>query len=219
MKKVYPVFGIVAAASYIAYVVIGGLLSVGGYNHLINAISELPYFVPEDKYIYLGKLSLVYAIVLIVFSIFAIIDFKNYKSKFCRVAFLLLIFNSVSGMMMTFFPMDARGTQTTILGIGHLVLSGFCALFSILPPLFAGIGFKKIPKLQRLTTYSIISSLIIFISGGITAAGAANQFKYFGIVERITIGTYIIWILIISLHILFVNLSSAESNLQKNLTS
>jgi len=115
--------------------------------------------------------------------------------------------------------MDARGTQTTILGIGHLVLSGFCALFSILPPLFAGIGFKKIPKLQRLTTYSIISSLIIFISGGITAAGAANQFKYFGIVERITIGTYIIWILIISLHILFVNLSSAESNLQKNLTS
>jgi len=212
MKKIYPIFGLLASISYLVYVVIGGFLSEKGYSHLNNAISELPYFVPKNDFVYLSKLTTIYAIALIFFSIIAFIDLKNYKSKLCRIAFLLLLFNSVSGIMMVFFPMDERGTQTTILGVGHLVLAGLCAIFSILTPLFAGIGFKNIPKFKHLAVYSIISSIIIFVSGGITAAGAANEFKYFGIVERITIGTYIIWILVISIQMLHINSISVKSN-------
>ena len=205
MKKIYPIFGLFAALIYIAYVVIGGALSQGGYSHLINAISELPHFVPEDKFVYLSKLTIIYGIALIIFSIIAFFDFKNYKSKFCGIAFVLILLNSISGIMTDIFPMDARDTQTTVVGTMHMVLAGFLAIFSILTPLFAGIGFRKIPKFEHLAVYSIISSIIIFFSGIITAAGAANEFKYFGIVERITIGTYIIWILIISIQMLIVN--------------
>jgi hypothetical protein len=211
MKKIYPMFGLVASVSYILYVVIGGLLSQGGYSHLINAISELPYFVSANNFIYLSKLTTIYAIALIFFSITVLIALKSYKAKLCRIGFWLLLFNSVSGIMMTFFPMDERGAQTTILGIGHIVLAGLCAIFSILTPLLAGIGFKKIPKYQHLAVYSIISSIIIFVSGGITAAGAANKFKYFGIVERVTIGTYIIWILVISIQMLYINITSVKA--------
>ena len=213
MRRVYPVFGIVAAVSYILYVVIGGFISEGGYSHLVNAISELSYFVQKDKYIYLSKLSDTYTISLLFFSIIAFIDFKRYKSNLCRIAFILLLLNGISGMMMTFFPMDARGSQTTFDGTVHLVLAGLCAIFSILPPFLAGLGFKKIPKFKHLSVFSIISSVIIFFSGGITAAGAANQIKYFGIFERITIGTYIVWILVISIQIFFINLKSSELKL------
>ncbi|MHB8064514.1 MAG: DUF998 domain-containing protein [Ruminiclostridium sp.] len=212
MKKIYPIFGSFAALIYIAYVVIGGALSQKGYSHLIHAISELPHFVPEDKFVYLSKFTLIYGIALIFFSILAFIDFKNYKSKLCRIAFVLILLNSLSGIMMAFFPMDERDTQVTALGMGHLVLAGFCAVFSILTPLLAGIGFKRISKFKHLAVYSIVSSIIIFVSGGITAAGAANQFKYFGIVERITIGTYIIWILVISIQMLYINSISVKSN-------
>lgn len=214
MKKIYPIFGVITAVSYILYVIIGGFISQGGYSHLVNAISELPSFVSEAKYIYLSIFSYLYTICLMIFSIIAFIDFKSYKSKLCRIAFILLLLNCISGLMMVFFPMDARGTQATNAGNVHLVLAGFCAIFSILPPLLAGLGYKKIPKFKHLAAFSITSSLIIFISGGITAAGAANQFKYFGISERITIGTYIIWILIISIQIFTTNLKFSESKSQ-----
>ncbi|MDF2504294.1 DUF998 domain-containing protein [Clostridium sp.] len=218
MKKFYSIFGIVASIAYILYVIIGSLLSGGGYSHLINAISELPYFVPKNQYVYLDKLSTIYAIALILFSIGAFIDFKNYKSRLCRIAFLLLIFNSVSGILMAFFKMDARDSQATFQGMMHLVLSGFCAIFSILSPLLAGLGFKRISKFKHLTIYSLILSLIIFISGGITAAGAANEFRYFGIIERITIGTYIMWILVISFQIFLINLrASVDGRVDKKL--
>lgn len=216
MKKLYPIFGALAALIYIAYVVIGGAISQGGYNHLINAISELPHFVTEDKFIYLSNLTIIYGIALIFFSIIAFVDFKNYKSKFCRIAFVLILLNSISGIMTDIFPMDARDKGTTVAGIIHMVLAGFLAIFSILTPLFAGIGFKKIPEFKYLAVYSITSSIIICASGIITAAGAVNKFKYFGIVERVTIGTYIIWILIISIQMLFINSKAAAKQTMRS---
>lgn len=215
MKKIYPLLGVIASISYIIYVIVGGVLSDGEYSHLTNAISELPYFVPQDSFVWLEKLTIIYGLSLAFFSIIAFMDFKKYKSTICRIAFLLVLFNALSGMMMTFFPMDARDSQITVIGIGHIVLAGFCAIFSILHPLFIGIGFKNVVQFRHLTIYSMISSLIIFISGCISAVGAANEYIYFGVFERITIGTYIIWILVISMNILFSNIATA--NLEKYL--
>ncbi|GAA0115209.1 DUF998 domain-containing protein [Clostridium senegalense] len=215
MKKIYPLLGVIASISYIIYVSVGGVLSDGEYSHLTNAISDLPYFIPQDSFIWLEKLTIIYRASLVFFSIIAFIDFKKYKPTICRIAFLLVLVNSLVGMMMTFFPMDVRDSQITFIGITYIVLTGFSLIFSTLPPLFIGIGVKNIVKFRHLTIYSMISSLIIFISGCISAVGAVNEYIYFGVFERITIGTYIIWILVVSMNILFSNIATA--NLEKYL--
>ena len=45
--------------------------------------------------------------------------------------------------------------------------------------------------------YSLISVAIIFVSGGLTAAAMANHSPLFGLIERITIFTFILWMFII----------------------
>jgi len=65
-----------------------------------------------------------------------------------------------------------------------------------------GLGVRRLDDFSRYASYSFISSAIIFVSGltGVILAGQGVQL--FGLFERITIGSYEVWIFVTALNLL-----------------
>ncbi len=95
------------------------------------------------------------------------------------------------------FPQDPGGIPTTFAGSMHLIMAGVASLGTIMGVLMLGLWFKNFSELNGLVAYSIVSAAVIFISGGLTAAAMANNFPFFGILERITIGAFILWLFVV----------------------
>ena len=73
---------------------------------------------------------------------------------------------------------------------------------TIVMPLLMGLGVRKLDGFNRYTVYSFISSAIIFVSGLTGVILAGQGVHLFGLFERITIGTYEVWIFVTALKLL-----------------
>lgn len=74
-----------------------------------------------------------------------------------------------------------------------------------------GLSFRKYSELKLFVTYSYISSTIVLVSGGIAAVSIANNSNYGGLFERITIFTFMVWVIILS-YLIIGRKSSENSN-------
>ena len=77
-------------------------------------------------------------------------------------------------------------------------MAGVAALGTMVAVLMLAFWFRNVPNLKNYVTYSMISVAVIFLSGGLTAAALANQYPLFGLIERITIFTFILWVSVIA---------------------
>jgi len=78
-----------------------------------------------------------------------------------------------------------------------------------------GLWFRNIHEMKRYVLYSIISVAIIFAAGGASAAAMANHSPFFGLIERITILTFTLWIFIVGLKILQLEEETSAPSLAK----
>jgi len=76
-------------------------------------------------------------------------------------------------------------------------MAGVASLGTMLAVLFLALWFRNMPGLNGYFAYSVISVAIIFVSGGLTAAALANHSMLFGMIERITIFTFVLWMFVI----------------------
>lgn len=195
MKNRLGLFLIVAGILYISAVIIGGFL-VPNYNHIYNAISELSES-GKSKVLIVEILFAIYNILLITYSALSILYKKNKNSKLLLTVYIILGLTGLSGLLMGIFPQEARGGELTIIGIMHFILAGIAAFSTMLCIILMVIYYKKNKQHKTYTIYSFISFIIIFISGFSNVILMNNNIDdYFGLVERITIGTFIIWLII-----------------------
>jgi hypothetical protein len=103
-----------------------------------------------------------------------------------------------------FFPMDPLGAEATFAGTMHNVLGGVVAMATIVMPLLMGLGLRRLDDFNRYAVYSFISSAIIFVSGLTGVILAGQGVHLFGLFERITIGTYEVWIFVTALRLLVI---------------
>jgi hypothetical protein len=75
---------------------------------------------------------------------------------------------------------------------------------TILTILLIGFGFRNFPMLANLKLYSLITAIVVFVSGGITAFSASVESAYMGLFERITIGAFIQWVFAVALRLFLV---------------
>jgi hypothetical protein len=184
---------------YVITAIVGAALR-NDYSHIVNAISELISNGAPNKAI-LDVIFNIYNVLLLVFAIGAYSALKN-APRLCRISMGILIGIQVLSFSWGFFPMDPLGAQATFAGTMHNVLGGIVALATIIMPLLMGLGLRKVGDFQKYAAYSFISSAIIFVSGltGVVLAGQGVQL--FGLFERITIGSYEVWIFITALKLL-----------------
>jgi len=200
MKKIFPYFGVLAAITYIVTVVVGAAV-YPGYSHLVNAISELTSPGAPHKALLDGMFS-IYNVLLLSFGVFLFIYPMPVKKNTIKIAAILLALIGLAGLLMYEFPMDARGTLATFRGSIHWVLAGVLSLSTFLAEFMVGFATSNIPSLKKIHVFSLIMGCITFLSGIVTAIGAQMQFTRFGLIERITIGSFILWVLVFSLFLL-----------------
>jgi Protein of unknown function (DUF998) len=200
MKKLLMLCGCSAAVIYVGTVILGGLLRPG-YSHISMAISELVADGAPNRSL-LSSLFLLYNALLTIFGIglFLQVNSQTGKKRSGIIGSLALVLVGMAGILMELvFAQEPGGTATTFIGIMHFVMAGIASLGTMVALLGIGLWFRNIPELKSYVLYSIISFAIIFVSGGSSVPAMANHSQLFGLIERITIGTFILWMFMIGL--------------------
>jgi hypothetical protein len=198
MKKFLMLCGVAAAIIYVGTVVLGGWLRPG-YSHISMAISELVADGAPNRSL-LSSSFLVYNALLSLFGLGLLLKANSHSRGriIGMVGSLTLVLVGLAGISMELaFPQEPGGTAATFTGIMHFVMAGVAALGTMVAILMLAFWFKNIPALKGYVLYSLISVAVIFLSGGSGAAAMANQFPLFGLIERITIFTFTLWIFVV----------------------
>lgn len=199
LRKPLVYCGIAAPILYVITVIVGAALR-NDYSHIVNAISELLSNGAPNKAV-LDIIFNIYNALLLAFAIGGYMVLRN-AHRLCRIAFGIFIVIQVISFSWFLFPMDPLGSEATFQGTMHNVLGGVVAFATILMPLFMGLGLRRTEGFRKYVPYSFISSAIIFVSGLTGVILAGQGILMFGFFERITIGTYEVWIFVTALNLL-----------------
>lgn len=202
MWKKLTSFGMFGALAYVLHVVLGGILWKG-YNHLMQPISDLTATGSPNREL-LTKITDLYALLSIIFALSALICARKFDSKLLKSGLIIFLCMHIVSASYRFFPEDLQGVPLTFTGLMHLVVTGAVAPLSLLSPLLLGIAFSRIKEFKKCSAYSILTSIVMFIAGGITVYLMANKLPYFGLFERINIGSLQIWMFFISLRLFII---------------
>jgi hypothetical membrane protein len=191
VRKILVSCGIVAPVLYVITVIVGAALR-HDYSHIVNAVSELLSNGAPNKAV-LDIIFNIYNALLLAFAIGGSIALKN-APRLCRIAMGIFIAIQILSLSWGFFPMDPLGAEATFTGTMHNIFGGIVALATIILPLLMGLGLRRVNSFQNYAVYSFVTSAIIFVSGltGVSLAGQGIQ--VFGFFERITIGSFEVWI-------------------------
>jgi hypothetical protein len=198
-RKILLYCGFAAPVLYVITVIVGAAVR-NDYSHIVNAISELISNGAPNKAL-LDVIFNIYNALLLSFAIGGFIAVKN-AHRLCRVAMGIFIGIQILSFSWGFFPMDPLGSEATFAGTMHNVLGGVVALATILMPLLMGLGLRRLGDYRGNAIFSFIVSAIIFVSGLTGVILSGQGFLVFGFFERITIGTYEVWIFVTALNML-----------------
>jgi hypothetical protein len=103
------------------------------------------------------------------------------------------------GVMWPFFPMHQRGAERNLSDLGHLILGGGSLSF-----MTAFIGCGAFALGPHFRTFSLVSAFTILLAGLATfayvpAMALGLETPWLGIVERVMIYGYLLWIVVLGL--------------------
>lgn len=189
--------GISAVGLYVGATLLGGLLDPG-YSHMRNAISELTASDAPNVGV-LAPIFVAYNLALVGFA-FAVLRASVGGSLF-RVAAWLFAAAAVSGIgQVTVFRMDSVGTAATTAGTIHLVLAGVSSIITLASAVLYGVAFRRDGAFRTLSTYSFATAGLLVLSA--PAAVISIGTDVMGLFERLTIGVFLAWVVVVSWHVL-----------------
>lgn len=173
---------------YIIAVILGGFLR-DGYSHMYNTISELTVA---------GSKPFVVVIVLFAFYNLGLIllgigPSRMVQSKLVKVTLWMVGLIGLFGGLMLIFPQDPRGVAATTPGIIHIILAGLTSLLTIAGAVLGGFSFYKVEHLN-MARISWGLAACILVTGGLTALGVSQGWQNAGLLERITVGIFLAWL-------------------------
>jgi hypothetical protein len=214
-NKVFLLGGILASVVYLLAVFVGGVITPG-YSHISQYISELIQAGAPQKGI-LDPLFAFYNVLVVIFGVglFRYVrDNKNSKNLTGIVGALILLVEGLAGFLTIFFPQDPIGTQITTTGTIHIILASVSSLTSMLSILLIGLWFRSVPAFRTFGLYSFISLAVVFVSGGFAAATIANPTPINGLIERITIFSFLQWLAVIGWKLYLPETARKQVNLE-----
>ena len=194
--------GVLAVIVYVGTVILGGILRPG-YSHISQFVSDLIASGAPNKSL-LDPLFLIYNLLTGGFAVglfFYVNAQAGPKPNLGTFGALALLLEAIFGFLTVFFPEGPHGAPITSTGTMHIVLAGLSSLATIVTILLVGLWFRGVPGMAGLSLYSIVTVIVVFISGGLTAAFGASGNPLLGLLERITIGAFLQWMLVIGLRL------------------
>lgn len=193
-------FGMLSVVVYILHVFIGGLLWPG-YSHIHHPISDLTATGAPNRNL-LVVLTNIYGIMALFFSIAFLILEGTKHSKLVFWGAISLVLMHIVSISYSFFPQDLPGRETSFAGMMHLVVTIMIVPFTILTPLLIGFGLRTEHKWRSLGIFSVVCGILILVFGGLSAFFYAQKLPFFGLVERLNIGTLQMWMFVLSFEFL-----------------
>jgi hypothetical protein len=197
--KIISIFlssGMLAVLVYFFHVLLGGLLWKD-YSHLQQPISDLTASGAPNRFLLL-LFTNIYGVLAVVFAVSFTVFAVNERHKLVLWGGISFIILHVVSISYSFFPQDLPGTEPTFDGMMHLVVTILIVPFTILTPLFIGLGLRKEQAWKSIGNFSLLCGLLIIIFGGLTGYFFAKGLPYFGLVERVNISTLQIWTFVLS---------------------
>lgn len=207
--------GMLGVLAYVLHVILGGTLWKG-YSHLMQPISDLTASGAPDRDL-LSIITLIYGLLSIAFSVSAFMYVRDFAPKLAKSGILVFLSMHLVSITYGLFPQDLPGSPVTFLGTMHIVVTALIVPLTILSPLLVGYGLRKVPSFKNFATYSIVTGIAIFIAGGTTAMFYANKLPYFGLVERINIGTLELWMFLLSLKLFRTHITKNYIDFERNI--
>lgn len=196
VSKLLAGTGAIAVLFYITHVILGGCLW-NGYSHIHQPISDLTANGAPNRNLILVFTN-AYGIMALSFAVFLTLTIGKTTNKLVYTGGILFIIMHTISLSYAFFPEDLPGTPTTLAGVFHIIITTLIVPLSILSPLLIGFGLKKLPTYRNAGIYSVVTSFLILVFGGLTAFFFVNKLPYFGLIERLNIGALQLWTLVLS---------------------
>jgi hypothetical membrane protein len=195
LSRPLVVAGIAAPFVYAVTVIVGATLRPE-YSHIANAVSELIERGAPNKAV-LDVAFVLYDLLLIAFGA-GVIGLAA-SSRAIRTSGWLIVASGGFGVVAWGFPMDPVGTPGTFTGMMHLVLAGLMSLSTMAAIVSFAIGVRRRPGWRGFSNYSLATFAVVLVSGAAGAIGAAQAWPTMGLWERVTIGSAILWMMVLAI--------------------
>lgn len=189
--------GVLAPLAYVATVALGGAFHPG-YGHLARPVSDLVAAGAPHKAL-LDPLFALYNLLTLAFA-WGLQRRIGAGSRWGRGAALSLAAEALFGLVTLAFPESPGGAAPTLGGTGalHVVFAGLSSLATMLTLGLTGLWARGRAGLRPLALYSFASLLAVLVSGGAAAVAVAQRSPIGGLLERITIGGFLQWLLVLA---------------------
>jgi hypothetical protein len=188
------------------YVVANDLIAAegaDGYDRMSQAVSELSATGAPDR-TFLNAMLPIWTALMIAFGIGVCLAARG--SRALRVTGGLLVAFGVTGVLWLAFPMTSRADMvagaTSADDVGHIVLKATTVLL-----ILAQIGSAALASGSRFRLYSLLSALTVFVFGALTGMESSNlpagePTPWMGLFERISIGAWLLWLVVLAITLL-----------------
>jgi len=206
VRKLFLFCGIASSLLYVALNILGAL-RWEGYSLKSQAFSEL-FAVGAPSRPLVVPLGLAYDVLVIAFGLGVWVSAGPKRAL--RVVGGLLVAYGVIGLPAPFTSMQLRGAEQSPI---HLILTGLTVLFILLIIGFGATAFGK-----QFRFYSIATILVILVFGALAGQDApriaANlPTPWHGVMERINIGAFLLWVVVLSIALLRAQVERPQAGL------
>ena len=178
--------GIAAVIVYIFAVIVGGLL-YPGYSHISQDVSQL-----TSTHSPIRNFMNIFFFYNILVALFGLGIYRLSSKKLSRIGGALVITIGLLGLIISWFPVNTRGTAITFTGVAHIVLVSIISLFTVATGFLLWFAYKK-TELVQFAKISLLTGVGFLVTGPIAAIYVLSP--YAGLLERITIGIFLLWMM------------------------
>ena len=193
MNTVFTAAGILAPLVYTCFVLLGGYLRTDytAYSHTISTLVQNG--APHGTLLKAGFAFSNICLMLFGYGLYSINRKRTKKYK--ALSGMSLIGAGITGILIIIFPKDPEYIKMTLTGYIHHIFIAILAGLVIISTLFFEFGEDHNRSLR---IYSKISLFIILGFALITVIAGLTGYYYAGLFERISIGAYLQWVLVIA---------------------
>ena len=191
--------GVAAAALYVAIVEIAAELTPG-FSHVAQPVSSL-YQTGAALALPIAVAFGVYNVLVALFGAAVAILARDLGGRRARVgvaAGVAILLLGVAGAIDAVFAQDPIGAPITTTGTLHIVFAGVASLLTVVAMALTAAWLFARHDLRPLAIYSVGSIVLILAFGPITAAATASGSPIMGLLERVTIFTFTLWMAVTS---------------------
>ncbi|OGF51678.1 MAG: hypothetical protein A2044_00190 [Candidatus Firestonebacteria bacterium GWA2_43_8] len=195
-NKIFTLSGLIAPIIFASFVWLGGSLRTD-YSVVSHTISALNQRGAPNKTLLDGGFALSY----ICMALFGYGLFRNGRRASDKYRYLIGVLLILSGvicfLMILMFPADQDYSAPTFAGKMHHVTAVIMVVLAIMMIRFSELEFKQSKWFK---IYSLGSIIIIFAASFATAVSGIMAVRLEGLLERVSIGTFLQWIFVMSLN-------------------